>query len=161
MSVAAHYDEEARLGRIVIRPNQSWSWRANVWLLFSLALISVSAGVFWAFLGFWPVLLFTTLEIAIVTGCIYFCVRRTHQQEVLIFTPEYLTLERGISNPTESHRYPRFFTRFHVEATRHAWYLPRILVRSREDEIEIGAALGRADKKTLESELRRMVNQFS
>ena len=160
MSVAAHYDEDTRHGRIIIRPNQSWSWRANAWLLSSLALISVTAGTFWALLGFWPVLLFTSLEIAIVSACIYYCVRRTHNQEVLIFTPDYLTLERGIRNPTERHRYPRFFTRFHIEAPKHAWYLPRILVRNPDAEIEIGAALGREDKKALESELRQMVYQF-
>ena len=167
MTVATQFDADQQLGRIILRPNQSWTWRANLWLLVSLATISLVAGITWTVLGYWPVLLFTSVELAIVGGCIYYCVRRTHSQEVLTFSPETLVVERGVLRATERHQYQRFWARIHIEAPRHAWYLPRIFVQARDgaggaqEEIEIGSFLGREDKRQLETDLRRMVHKFT
>jgi uncharacterized membrane protein len=158
--VTSEFDPDRQIGRIVLRPNRSWSWRANVYLLCSLMLISGVIGLVYALLGYWPILPITALELAVLGGCLYYCVRRTHRQEVLTFSPEHLTIEKGIRAPTESHRYERFWTRIEIDAPAHPWYEPRFAVRSRGAEIEIGAFLGRTDKGLLATELRRMVNQY-
>ncbi len=158
--ISSTFDEERQIGRIVVRPNRSWSWRANVYLLCSLMLISGIVGIVYAALGFWLILPITAVELIFLLGCLYYCVRRTHRQEVLTFSRDHLMIEKGVREPTESHRYDRFFTRIHIDEPPHPWYQPRIAVRSRGEEVEVGSFLGRQDKDALAGELRRMVSQY-
>ena len=69
--VVAEIDDNSRTGIIILRPNNSWSWRANV--LFLSVLMGVSMSIAFGFLlaGAWVVLPFSLLEMAVVAYCIY------------------------------------------------------------------------------------------
>lgn len=158
--VTSHFDTDRGIGRIVLRPNRPWSWRANLGLVGSLMLVSGSIGLAYAVLGYWVILPVTALELAVLTACLYWCVHRAHRQEVLTFSPDHLTIEKGRDRPTECYRYDRFFTRIHVDEPPHPWYRRRIAVRSRDTQVEIGTFLGQAETDQLVRLLRQMVNRF-
>lgn len=155
--VRSNIDTEAGTVLIVLRPNQSFSWRANLWLIFSLFGIAVTSGFFFLLQRYWLILPFTLTEVAIVAGCLYYCVRQTHRQEVLRLCPETVVLERGINQVQESKRFERYFTRFAVSPPKHRGHLQTVALRCRGEETEIGSFLSPADKAELIDTLKDSV----
>jgi uncharacterized membrane protein len=158
--IAAHFDEGDRIGRIILRPNQSWTWRSNVYFVGTLVVISLSVATMFALRGLWLVLPFSALEMGALLACLYFCVRRTHEQEVLTFSIDELIVEKGHRTPEQVYRFSRFFARFLVESARHPWYQDRIAVQARTERVEIGRFLTRDEKTRLVDQLRLMVSHF-
>ena len=158
--VVFDFDADARTGRIVLRPNRSWTWRANLVFLAVISVVSLIIGATFLLAGFWMILPFGVLEMSILGGCLWYCVRRTHRQEVLTFTGDELRIEAGIGQPETRHVFKRLFARFFVRRPRHPWYGTRIAVRSHGREVAIGDFLNPDDKKQLVSELRRMVDSL-
>lgn len=158
--IAWEFDAASPGGRIVLRPNRSWTWRANVCLVGSLLAISGTVGFLMALRGMWPILPFTVVEGLVVLGSLYWCVRRTHVQEVLTFSPDYLLYERGVRRPGTRRRFHRYFTRFLVQPARHPWYRRRIALRCRDQELEIGSFLTSAEQDDLVRVLRDMIQRL-
>jgi len=158
--VSADFDEAKQVGTIVLRPNRSWTWRANTYLLITLSTISALIASSFAARGLWMVLPFSALEMAVLFGCLYYCVRRTHRQEVLTFSPAELLIEVGHRAPERTLRYDRFWTRFQVEPPRHPWYAERVAVRSRGATFEIGSFLNATDKRDLVSHIRTIIRRL-
>jgi uncharacterized membrane protein len=158
--ISSEFDQTASVGRIVLRPNRSWTWKANAYLVATLMAISGSVGILLALRGMWLVLPFTAIEMSFLLGCLYYCVRRTHLQEVLTFSPEYLEFQRGIRGPEIQQRFQRYFTRFFVSEARHPWYCKRISVCCRGTELEIGSFLTREEKDDLVAALRSMIRRL-
>ncbi|HSG90687.1 MAG TPA: DUF2244 domain-containing protein [Pseudomonadales bacterium] len=158
--VSATFDTDRRTGRIVLQPNRSWTWRANLLFLTTLAVVSLAIGISFLVRGFWMILPFNLLELTVVGLCLYHCVRRTHRQEVLTFSDDELLIECGMRAPEQRHVFKRLFARFFVRRPRHPWYGTQIAVRSHGREVEIGDFLSPEDKKLLIRELRRMVNSL-
>ena len=158
--IATEFDTSAPSGRIVLRPNRSWSWRANVCLLGTLMIVSGSAGTALALQGLWPILPFTLLEGLVLLGCRYYCVRRTHTQEVLTFSPDHLLFESGVGRPRTRRLFQRYFTRVFVRPPAHPWYRQRIALRCRDQELEIGSFLTSEEKDDLIAALREMIHRL-
>lgn len=159
--VSADYDDVSRTGRIILRPNRSWSWRANIAFVATLAAVSLTIALSFLLNGFWMILPFTLLELGLLAACLHYCVRRTHRQEVLTFSDDELLVEAGLRTPERRHVFKRLFARFCVRRPRHPWYGTRIAVRSHGEEIEIGDFLSGDDKRLLISELRRMIGTLA
>ena len=158
--ITSDFDKDAVSGKIVLRPNRSWTWRANTYFVGTLMVISLSIAVAFTLQGMWVILPFTVLEMSVLLACLYYCVRRTHIQEVLTFSPESLVLERGINRPQLRLEFQRYFTRFFVRGTRHPWYRKQIALRCRDREMEIGSFLSSDEKDDLIRQLRDMINHF-
>ena len=92
------------------------------------------------------VLPFSALEMTALLACLYYCVRRTHEQEVLTFSVDELIVEKGHRAPEHTYHFSRFFTRFHVEPAAHPWYQDRIAVQMRDQRVEIGRFLTPEEK---------------
>jgi len=158
--ITSDFDQASVSGRIVLRPNQSWTWRANTYFVGTLMVISLTIAVTFTLQGMWVILPFTVLEMSVLLACLYYCVRRTHVQEVLTFSPESLVLERGINRPQLRVEFQRYFTRFFVLGPRHPWYRKQIALRCRDREMEIGSFLSSDEKDDLVRQLRDMIHRF-
>jgi len=158
--ITSDFDQASVSGRIVLRPNQSWTWRANTYFVGTLMVISLTIAVTFTLQGMWVILPFTVLEMSVLLACLYYCVRRTHVQEVLTFSPEWLVLERGINRPQLRVEFQRYFTRFFVLGPRHPWYRKQIALRCRDREMEIGSFLSSDEKDDLVRQLRDMIHRF-
>ncbi len=158
--ITSAFDQATVSGKIVLRPNRSWTWRANTYFVGTLMVISLSIAVAFTLQGMWVILPFTVLEMAILLACLYYCVRRTHIQEVLTFSPESLVLERGINRPQLRVEFQRYFTRFFVRGPKHPWYRKQIALRCRDRELEIGSFLSSDEKDDLIRQLRDMIHHF-
>ncbi|MEQ8483553.1 MAG: DUF2244 domain-containing protein [Pseudomonadales bacterium] len=158
--IRCEFDPSAPEGRILLRPNRSWTWRANTLLVGTLMAVSGSVATVFAYQGLWLVLPFTVLEMSVLLGCLYYCVRRTHIQEVLTFSPELVQFERGVGHPKLQVRFQRFFARFQVETVRHPWYPKRVALRCGNSRLRIGGFLGADELDELISALRDMVQRM-
>lgn len=158
--ITSTFDPEARRGTIVLRPNRSWTWRANILLVGTLMAVSGSVATIFAYRGMWLILPFTFVEMSVLLGALYYCVRRTHRAEVLTFSAQHLVLERGIGIPQSVQRFDRFFARFLVREPRHPWYRTRIELRCRGQQTEIGAFLTGAERDDLVTVLRDMIQRL-
>jgi uncharacterized membrane protein len=158
--IVCEFDANEPRGRILLRPNHSWTWRQNLLLVASLLLVTGSTAVMFATQGLWLVLPFTVLEVAVLLGCLYYCVRRTHMQEVLTFSPEYLEFERGMRRPHLRRRFQRFFARFQVEAPAHPWRPKRIALRCGKTELQVGSFLSGHETDELVAALRTMIHRL-
>ncbi len=159
--IAAHFDERTRIGHIILRPNRSWTWRSNIYCVAALTAISTTVATTFAWHGFWLVLPFTALEITALLACLYVCVRRTHAQEVLIFSSDELIVETGHRRPEHVYRFARFFARFRIERADNAWHQHRVAIQVRDQQLEIGRFLSSDDKVQLVDQLRLMVHHFA
>ena len=158
--IVCDYDEELDTAQIVLRPNRSWTWQANVYLVFSLMLISLTIGSVLTYQGYWLVLPFTVLEMCILLGCLYYCVRRTHITEVLTFSQHELVFERGVNKPTQRFALERYFARFFVKPARHPWYDKTLALRCRGLELEVGNFLILEEKDDLIRHLRQVIHRL-
>jgi uncharacterized membrane protein len=158
--ITSEFDERTGSGRIVLRPNRSWTWRANTVFVATLMVVSLSIGIGFTLQGMWVILPFTLLELGILTSCLYYCVRRTHVQEVLTFSADSLVVERGIRRPDVRLEFQRYFTRFFVESPRHPWYRRHVALRCRDTELEIGRFLRTEEVDDLVRQLRAMIQHL-
>lgn len=159
--VTAHFDDRTREGRIVLQPNRSWTWRSNTYFVTTLLAVSVTIALSFAWRGYWMVLPFSTLEMVALFACLYYCVRRASQQEVLTISLDELIVEKGHRRPERVYRYPRFFARVLVEPAAHRWYRPRIAIVTRNERLEIGGFLGAEETQALIGHLRDMIHRFA
>jgi uncharacterized membrane protein len=158
--IVSEFDPERGEGRIVLRPNRSWTWRANTLLVGTLMAVSGSVATVYAYHGLWLILPFTFIEMSFLLACLYYCVRRTHLQEVLTFSPEHLVFERGVGHPDEQRCFQRYFARFFVRRPRHPWYRNRIALRCRGEELEVGGFLPPEERDDLIDVLRDMIDRL-
>lgn len=158
--IRSEFDPAVPQGRIVLQPNRSWTWRANIYLVGTLMAVSGSISTVLAYRGLWLVLPFTFIEMSVLLACLYYCVRRTHQQEVLTFSPDHLVMERGIRHPDQCYRFQRYFARFFVRPPAHPWRRKRIALRCRDEELEIGGFLADDEKDDLVRHLRIMIQRL-
>jgi uncharacterized membrane protein len=158
--IVSEFDGARAEGRIILQPNHSWTWRANACLVGTLMAVSGSVGTVLAYQGLWLVLPFTFIEMSVLLGCLYYCVRRTHLQEVLTFSTDYLVFERGVSRPERRFRFQRYFARFFIRAPAHPWHRKRIALRCRGEEFEVGSFLSSHEKDDLVGVLREMIQRL-
>lgn len=158
--ITCEFETGCRGGRIVLRPNRSWTWRANTFFVATLTLLSGCIAGFFAFQGMWMILPFSALEMSVLLWCLHYCVRRTHRQEVLTFSPDRLVLERGINRPEFRQEYQRYFTRIFVRPPAHPWRDKRVSLCCRNTEVEIGSFLSNVEKDDLVNALRQMIQRL-
>ncbi len=84
--VLTDIDDETQTGVIVLRPNNSWGWRANVVFLFGLhgCIADHPENRFSNRGRAWVVLPFSLLEISVVGYCLYYCVRQCSPEVITV-----------------------------------------------------------------------------
>ena len=155
--VQVSVDAHIPCAQIVLRPNQSWTWRANLVLLGTLATLSLAIAMGFLIHGMWLILPFTVLELMAIYFCLHYLVRRNQCQEVITFSADEVVIERGRVAAEEAHRYNRYWAHFCVIAPVLPGRDKRIAIRSHGRELEIGSFLSAADKQTLVERLRDIV----
>lgn len=155
--VLTDIDDTTNTGVIVLRPNHSWSWRANVLFLSVFMGVSLAIGMGFLLAGAWVIMPYSLLEITVVGLCIHYCVKQCSRQEVITVTDHEVTIESGVKKPAKSQRFNRMWSKFFVQKPSRPWDSMILGIRSHGIETEIGSFLNRSDKDDLVSQLRRVV----
>ena len=74
---------EENIHRILLRPNQSTSWKTSLLFVFVIAFTCLAIGIGFAFAGATMILPFAGLEVLFVGVCVYLVMKKTYKQEVI------------------------------------------------------------------------------
>lgn len=141
----------------LIRPNQSLSWQSAVKVYIVIAAVCLAVGIFFALHGFWPVLPFAGLEVAVLGFAFFTCLSRSQQREIVTVDAERVSVEKGRRKPHEHWECPLVWARVDLERPRHAWYPSRLSVAFQGRRVEIGAFLNEQERCALAGELQDVI----
>ena len=154
--VRVKIDQKTGGSLFVVEPNQSLS-RERLLLTFGLIATTCFAIAFaFAAKGFWPVLPFAGLEVALVGYGFYYTYNRCSTIEVIRLSEDILYIEKGRFRPEQQHKFITAWVRIrHQLGIGH--YPSRLLIGSHGKEIEVGAELTEDDRKSLATQLKHQL----
>ena len=139
---------------LIVRPNQSASWRTNKIVIAVFGLWIGLIAVVFAAIGLWPILPFAGLEIGALASAMYYVCWKLQQRHVLRFRDDGVTLEKGFYYPHFTWRFARNAVSLSVEVQSHPWDPLKIFLCSREEQIPLGNFLNKDDSRKLLSLLK-------
>jgi uncharacterized membrane protein len=155
--VETSFNEDTGSSRIVLRPNNSSSWKFNLQVVASLAVIAFLISAYFALQGLWLVFLFAGLEIGFLTYCLYLRLRANINTEVITFDESSVTIERGCYHAEKSWKYHRMWAKIFVKKPTRYGRPKQVFIRSHGKELELGAFLNSSDKDLLIKDLKDVV----
>ena len=148
-----HSPSQVEVHRFILQPNQSMSWRGNVIFLAGLLVLFTVTGVVFALMGFWPVLPFAGLDLALVSYALYRVARSCQIREVISIDAASVTIERGRNRPETRDEFQRAWARLQWRRARSRLHPDRLFVGSHGRLIEIGGFLTEEERDDLATAL--------
>ncbi len=155
--VITSINEKTGLATIVLKPNNSSSWRFNMRIVASLAFITFCISSYLAMQGLWLVFPFSALTIGFLFTCLYRRMWDNIKTEVIIFGEDTVVVERGSYHVEKSWKYYRLWTKIFVKKPKIRGYPKKIFIRSHGKELELGSFLNKKDKEVLIKDLKNAV----
>ena len=155
--IESRTNEETHSTIVVLRPNNSLTWKLNLVLLLVVAGVSLSIALSFLIAGAWVILPFSLVELILLALCIHYVAKQCARQEVITISEYEVIVEMGIRKPTKKACFQRIWSKFFVRAGKRAQDPEKVVIRSHGDELELGEFLNKEDKADLIKILRRTV----
>ncbi len=153
-------NKEKDFHRILIRPNQSISWKSSIVFILVIAFTCLTIGLGFAYVGATLILPFAGLEVLFVGICVYLVLNKTSQQEVITLSKDKLIIEKGAYKIKQVWEYFRLWSYISVERPRHPWYPAHIVVTSKGERVPLGDFLNEEEKEELVSNLENIIQEL-
>ena len=153
-------NKEKDFYRILIRPNQSISWKSSIFFILVIAFTCLTIGLGFAYVGATLILPFAGLEVLFVGICVYLVLNKTSQQEVITLSKDKLIIEKGAYKIKKVWEYFRLWSYISVERPRHPWYPAHIVVTSKGERVPLGDFLNEQEKEELVSNLENIIQDL-
>ena len=141
------------LFRVIIRPNQSMSARGLAAFVITFAVVSLTIALSFFALGFWLILPFAGLEIAVVALAIGLTVRRSGDFEMIVIDQDSIQITQHRSGQTARHAFNRYWATVKLEH-RGRLQSKRLTVGSHGRFVSIGADATDATREDLAARMR-------
>ena len=155
--IESRTNEETHSTIVVLRPNNSLTWKLNLVLLLVVAGVSLSIALSFLIAGAWVILPFSLVELILLALCIHYVAKQCARQEVITISEYEVVVEMGIRKPTKKACFQRIWSKFFVRPGKRAQDPEKVVIRSHGDELELGEFLNKEDKADLIKILRRTV----
>ena len=142
---------------IIARPNQSASWRTNKLVLLALAVPSLGIAIAFTLAGAWPILPLAGLELAALTGALYYVNWKLQYRHVITLSEDGIRIDKGYYAPQRCWQFPRNTAGLAVTPEKHPWDGPAISLHNQSESISVGEFLNRDDCLELLALLRREI----
>jgi len=139
---------------IVAKPNQSATWRSNLWVLGMIAVPSLGAAIGFTALGAWPILPFAGAELLALGFAMYYVSWKLQYRHIITLDEQTVRIDKGYYAPTRSWTFAREDCRLAVTPEQHPWDGPELAVHNREQTVPVGDFLNRDDSLVLLALLR-------
>ena len=157
---------EAHTRRVVIRPNQSLSWRQSMVFLGAIAVPLLLVSVVLAWRGFWLVLPFAGVELAALFVCIYVVSHACRRCQVVSVDGSTVVVEKGkergrqagTGGPDVRMAFARDWARVELVPASRRWHPRRLWIGASGKRVEIGEFLVDEEKVELAAQLKRMLS---
>jgi len=146
------------LRRIELLPNCSLT-TADAWRFFGLvAFTSLSIAGFFVANGYWPVLPFAGLELALLAFALATSLKRRHYLETVEISDSDITITSRGPRGDRATVFSRHWARVTLRGPR-GWQPARLLIESHGRACEIGAFLTEEERRALGRRLRALVGR--
>ena len=154
-------EREQISSQFIVTPNCSMSWRANKLFVTSLAVVSFGIAGLFALQGLWLILPFVGFEIAFLAAVLYWSCLRASQREVISIDADNIKIEVGRRFVKQSHRLQSAWTSVYLYPPSNAGTRSRLVMRSKGEEIEIGAWLSEQDRQSLAASIKQALTRLT
>ena len=142
--------------RIVIRPNSNFSGRGAFWLFVAMTLPVLAIAVAWALRGYWLILPFAGLELAVLGIALAITVHRGRYRETVRFGKRHVQVRRGYAGRLEHVEFPRPWTRAWIEPGARPALPGRLFLGAGGASCELAACLTEEERQSLCRRLREL-----
>ena len=146
---------------IIARPNQSATWRANLYTLLALSVPSLGAAIGFASLGAWPILPFAGLELMALGGALYYVNWKLQYRHVITLDDDSVRIDKGFYHPLQSWQFTRQRAGLSITPQNHPWDSPELVLHDHNDRVSVGDFLNREDAQELIALLRKEIRVAS
>ncbi len=145
--------------RIVIAPHCSLSPRAARWFFVSICFASLSIALPISLLGFWLVLPFAGLEIALLGWALRASMARRHHRQTIIISETAVAIEDQSPPRPRRVEFPRHWAQVRIRAGGSPLHPSRLTVESHGRRHEIGSFLNEQERLGLAKRLKRLIGR--
>jgi uncharacterized membrane protein len=149
------------LRRIDLHARCALTPRTATLFIFSIALTTFAAAAPLAWNGFWPVLAFAALEVALVAWAVRVSMRDGSESETIIVTEDSVTVVHRGPHGERSSVFPRHWSRVTLHAPLAALHPNRLLIESHGRACELGRFLTDDERRSLASSLKQWVGNVN
>ena len=142
--------------RIVIRPNCNFTGRGALLLFCAMTLPALGVAVGWALRGYWLILPFAGLELAVLGAALAITVHRGRYREVVRFGRRHVHVRRGYAGHQEHVEFPRPWTRAWIEPGASPALPGRLFLGAGGAFCELAACLTEEERQSLCRRLREL-----
>ena len=128
--------------------------------------LSVAAGTFavagfFTLQGFWPILPFAGLEIALLAWAVRASMRKGAERETIIVSEDFVTVQRSSTQGSASSVFPRHWAKVKLHAPPAALHPSRLLLESHGRACEVGRFLTEDERRSLAARLKQVVGNVN
>ena len=146
---------QGRLGcRFVLKPNCSASWAEVKLFLAIVSSVCLGIASLFAWAGYWPVLPFAGLEIAVLTYALWWTSAQARRTEVVEIDDQSVAVEKGRSEAEQRWRFSRSWARVSLVAPAIRHHPSRLLIGSHGQHVPVGSFLTETERQRLACDLR-------
>jgi len=144
---------------IEIAPHCSLTPRGARWFLVSVCIASLSIALPISLLGFWLVLPFAGLEIALLAWALRTSMARRHQRQTITISETVVVIEDVMPPQTRCVEFPRHWAQVRIRGGGSPLHPSRLTVESHGRRHEIGHFLNEQERLGLAARLRRLIGR--
>ncbi|RRJ84511.1 DUF2244 domain-containing protein [Aestuariirhabdus litorea] len=141
--------------QILLRANQSASWRLNLWVWALLSALGSLIALGFSLLGAPLVFPFVGVEVLVLMGAFYCACRDCARQQLIRLGPSRLVVEKGHALREEVTGLPRQWARLRVEPGAHPLGTDRLFLCAFDQRTPVGEFLCQQELEQLRERLRQ------
>lgn len=140
-----------------MRPNLAGTWESALWFFGFVALVPIVIALILTGYGFWPVLPFAGLEALVLLWAVYHVRKVGAQQEVLRFSSDKVSLERGTSEAEFQWIRQRAWIRAYYGRAAVYGHPHKLSLGYQGERCEFGRFLTNEERESLVKELAKLI----
>ncbi|MDY0066584.1 MAG: DUF2244 domain-containing protein [Steroidobacteraceae bacterium] len=147
--------------RLELAARCSLTPRSALVFMATISITTLAVAAPFARSGFWPILVFALLELAVLTWALRASMRSGRRRETITVTQESVTIaHRGLEGETRV-VFPRHWSRVTLDAPAAALHPSRLLIESYGRACEVGRFLTEDERRRLAVRLKQLVGEVN
>lgn len=149
-------------GRVFeLAPRCSLTPRAARFFVVTAAVPTFALAGLFTWQGFWPVLAYAIVEIALLIWALHLSMRAGQRRETIMINEESVTITRRGARPEAASVFPRHWTRVTLHAPLAALHPSRLMLESHGRACEVGRFLTEDERRALAVRLKQLVGNVN
>jgi uncharacterized membrane protein len=146
---------------IVICPNCSLSQSGALWFFASVCAVSLGVGLLMTLKGFWPILPFAGLELAVLGWALRRSLARRHHRQTITVSDENVTVESREGHCCVEVMFPRHWAQVKLQRPSSRLHPSRLTIESHGRQCEVGSFLTEEERLGLALRLKRLIGRVN